>query len=174
MTDSLTANDTIARPLTHLDAAGAAHMVEISSKPITYREAVASGMVRMAPETLQLVMSGRGMKGDVLATARLAGIMGAKRTSELIPLCHPICLESVSVGFEAVQPDQLRIQARAAITGRTGVEMEVLTAVAAAALTVYDMCKSADKKMIIAEIQIDEKNGGRSGHYRRSHSADEG
>ncbi|GLZ60910.1 cyclic pyranopterin monophosphate synthase MoaC [Micromonospora sp. NBRC 107095] len=156
-----------AHPLTHLDATGAAHMVEISPKPITYREAIASGIVFMAPETLKLVTSGKGAKGDVLATARLAGITGAKRTSDLIPLCHPLFLESVAITFESLQPNRLRVVARAATTGRTGVEMEVLTAVAVAALTVYDMCKSADKEMSIGEVRVEEKSGGKSGYYRR-------
>jgi cyclic pyranopterin phosphate synthase len=145
-------------------------MVDVSSKQVTYREAVASGVVQMNRSTLKSIMEGAGVKGDVLATARLAGITGAKQTSHLIPLCHPLALESVTVEFRAVEPDELHVTARASITAKTGVEMEALTSVAAACLTVYDMCKSVDKGMKITQVQLQEKSGGRSGHYRRGSS----
>jgi cyclic pyranopterin monophosphate synthase len=153
--------------LSHLDAAGNAHMVDVSAKAVTRRVAVASGLIDMKPETLETIAKGGIAKGDVFAVARLAGIMAAKRTDELIPLCHGLGLESVSVDFEPLPPGRVRISAQARVTGRTGVEMEALTAVSVAALTVYDMCKAIDKSMRIGEIQLEEKDGGRSGHYRR-------
>jgi cyclic pyranopterin phosphate synthase len=160
-------SETGKHPLTHLDEQGSARMVDVSGKPVTRREAVASAAVVMRPETLRLITEGRVPKGDVPAAARIAGIMAAKRTGELIPMCHPLPLEAVTVELTPEPPDRLRITARAAITARTGVEMEALTAAATAALTVYDMCKSADRGMVITDLRLDEKTGGRSGHYRR-------
>lgn len=158
--------------LTHFDAAGAARMVDVGDKPITARIARASGRIRMQIGTLELIRDGKHKKGDVLAVARLAGIMAAKRTGDLIPLCHPLPLDAVSVDFSFVdsQPDgaAVGIEAEVRCTGRTGVEMEALTAVSAAALTIYDMCKSVDRGMTIEAIQLEEKSGGRSGHYRRT------
>jgi cyclic pyranopterin phosphate synthase len=147
-------------------------MVDVSVKEITHRVAIASGRIIMAPATLELITSGRAAKGDVIAAARIAGIMAAKRTGELIPLCHPLGLESVTVSLDPAPPDALVITARAVVTGRTGIEMEALTAVSVAGLTVYDMCKAVDRGMRITDIQLDEKSGGRSGHYRRPGSHD--
>ena len=152
--------------LTHLNASGAARMVNVSDKAITNRLAWASSVVRMRPETLELIRSGKAAKGDVLATARLAGIMAAKRTADLIPLCHPLPVESVTVELTFESPDSLRIDATVGVTGRTGVEMEALTAAAVAALTIYDMCKAVDKGMVITDVRLQEKMGGRSGHYQ--------
>ncbi len=150
--------------LTHLDAQGQARMVDVGAKDETAREAVARGTVTMQPETLQVIISGGAAKGDVLATARIAGIMAAKRTSELIPLCHPLMLTHVRVDLE---PDTARnaiqISATVRTTGRTGVEMEALTAVAVAALTIYDMCKAIDRGMRLTDIRLAEKRGGKSG-----------
>jgi cyclic pyranopterin phosphate synthase len=151
--------------LTHLNESGAAHMVDVSEKAVTHRLARASASVRMRPETLELIRSGKAAKGDVLATARLAGIMAAKRTADLIPLCHPLPVESVTVELTADAPGRLRIEATVGVTGRTGVEMEALTAAAVAALTIYDMCKAVDKGMVITNVRLEEKRGGRSGHY---------
>jgi cyclic pyranopterin monophosphate synthase len=153
--------------LTHFDDTGASRMVDVSAKPPTLRTATASGLIRLAPATLALIRDRSLSKGDVLAVARLAGIMAAKKTGDLIPLCHPLPLEGVTVDFAEAGPDLLRITATVRLTGRTGVEMEALTAVSVAALTVYDMCKSADRGMTIERIQLDEKTGGRSGTYRR-------
>jgi len=150
--------------LTHLDERGQAHMVDVGEKADTAREAIARGVVRMAPATLRMIMSGEAPKGDVLATARIAGIMAAKRTSELIPLCHPLMLSRVAV---EIAPDPannaLRIEATVRTTGKTGVEMEALTAVSVAALTIYDMCKAVDRAMRITDIRLAEKRGGKSG-----------
>jgi cyclic pyranopterin phosphate synthase len=153
--------------LTHLDAQGAARMVDVSDKAVTDREAVAEGRVAMARETLELILSGNAKKGDVLGTARLAGIMAAKRTHELIPLCHPLMLTKVEVEL-APEPDLpgLAITARVKTSGQTGVEMEALTAVSVAALTVYDMAKAVDRAMRIEGVRLVEKSGGRSGHFR--------
>ncbi|MBL3569089.1 molybdenum cofactor biosynthesis protein C [Rhodovulum sulfidophilum] len=152
--------------LTHFDAEGRAHMVDVSDKPETARLAVATGWVRMAPETLALVVAGSAKKGDVIGVARLAGIMGAKRTSDLIPLCHPLPITRVAVDLT---PDDtlpgLRIEATVKTAGRTGVEMEALTAVSTAALTVYDMLKAAEKGMEIGGITLKLKEGGKSGRY---------
>ncbi|CAM3320871.1 cyclic pyranopterin monophosphate synthase MoaC [Kibdelosporangium persicum] len=153
--------------LTHLDAAGRARMVDVGEKPVTRRVAVASGVVSMKPETLELITGGRIAKGDVLATARIAGIMAAKKTGELIPLCHPLGLDSVTVDLGPTGPGTLTITATVSVTGKTGVEMEALTAVSVAALTVYDMCKAADKDMVIGDVRLEAKSGGRSGDYRR-------
>jgi cyclic pyranopterin phosphate synthase len=153
--------------LTHFDAAGASRMVDVGAKPITSRMARASGRVRMQPATLELVRQGKLAKGDVLEVARLAGIMAAKRTGEWIPLCHTLALDSVEIAFDFHGDDQVSILATARATARTGVEMEALVAVSAAALTIYDMCKAVDRGMVIEAIQLEEKSGGKSGHYRR-------
>ncbi len=152
--------------LTHLDATGAANMVDVADKAMTSREAVAIGHVRMAPETLALIRSGDAKKGDVLGTARLAGIMAAKRTHELIPLCHPLLLTKVAVEIEADDAlPGLKVRAMAKVMGQTGVEMEALTAVSVTCLTIYDMVKAADRSMVISDITLIEKKGGRSGHW---------
>jgi len=153
--------------LTHIDAAGEAHMVDVGDKTETVRSATAEGHVRMLPETLALILDGNAKKGDVIGTARLAGIMAAKKTSDLIPLCHPLMLTKVSVEIteDAALPG-LRVTATAKLTGKTGVEMEALTAVSVACLTIYDMAKAADKGMQIGGIQLLEKTGGKSGTYR--------
>lgn len=152
--------------LTHFDAEGRAHMVDVSGKDITARVAVAEGHIRMRPETLTLITEGRAKKGDVIGVARLAGIMGAKKTAELIPLCHPLPVTKVSVDLT---PDEtlpgLRIEATVKTTGQTGVEMEALTAVTTAALTVYDMVKAVEKDMEIGGIRLVLKDGGKSGLY---------
>ena len=153
--------------LTHFDDRGASRMVDTSDKPETLRQARASGLVRMAPATLALIRDRGLAKGDVLEVARLAGIMAAKRTGELIPLCHPLPLTSVTLDFAFAADDLLRIEATVRVFGRTGVEMEALTAVSVAALTVYDMCKSADKAMTVERVRLEEKSGGRSGHFHR-------
>jgi len=154
--------------LTHLDAEGKADMVDVGAKADTERVAVATGCVRMAPETLQVILAGNAKKGDVIGVARVAGIMAAKRTSDLIPLCHPLALTKVSVDIE---PDEalpgLRIRALAKLTGKTGVEMEALTAVSVTCLTIYDMAKALDKDMVIREIRLEEKLGGKSVHWKR-------
>ncbi|OYX12992.1 MAG: cyclic pyranopterin monophosphate synthase MoaC [Rhizobiales bacterium 32-66-8] len=153
--------------LTHLDASGAARMVDVSEKASTTREAVAEGRVRMDAQTLELILSGNAKKGDVLGIARIAGIMGAKRTHDLIPLCHPLMLAKVDV---QVEPNSalpgLLVTARVKTTGQTGVEMEALTAVSIACLTIYDMAKAADRGMVIEGVRLLEKAGGRSGHWR--------
>ena len=150
--------------LTHLDAEGHAHMVDVGTKGETQREAVARGAVLMRPETLRLILAGGLPKGDVLSVARIAGIMAAKRTSELIPLCHPLLLTHVAVELSADEATSaMRIEATVRTTGITGVEMEALTAVSAAALTVYDMCKAVDRGMRISNIRLAQKRGGRSG-----------
>jgi cyclic pyranopterin phosphate synthase len=152
--------------LTHFDQSGAAHMVDTSGKPETLRIARASALVRMAPATLEMIRTGGVAKGDVLAVARLAGIMAAKRTGELIPLCHPLPITGAGVEFSFLGDDVLRIESTVRIVARTGVEMEALTAVSVAALTVYDMCKSADRVMTVERIRLEEKSGGRSGHFQ--------
>jgi len=153
--------------LTHFDSEGASRMVDVSGKDVTLRSARASALVRMAPATLALIRDRRMAKGDVFEVARLAGIMGAKRTGDLIPLCHPIGLDSVELGFQVLDDSSIRIEATTRVTARTGVEMEALTAVSVAALTIYDMCKSIDRSMSITQVQLEEKTGGRSGHYQR-------
>jgi cyclic pyranopterin monophosphate synthase len=152
--------------LTHFDERGAARMVDVAGKPETRRLAVASGTIRMLPQTLALVMSGMSKKGDVLGVARIAAIQAAKRTSELIPLCHPVALTSVSVDF-AIDEKSSRIECRAAVecTAKTGVEMEALTAVQIGLLTIYDMCKAVDRGMTIESVRLLEKHGGKSGSY---------
>jgi cyclic pyranopterin monophosphate synthase len=154
--------------LTHFDERGASRMVDVGGKDVTVRMARASGLVRMGPETLRVVREGTAAKGDVLGVARLAGIMAAKRTAEWIPLCHPLPLDSASVEFEFLDEQSLRISATVRCTGRTGVEMEALVAVSAAALTVYDMCKAIDRDLVVESVRLEEKSGGRSGHYRRT------
>ncbi|MEI2301053.1 cyclic pyranopterin monophosphate synthase MoaC [Ensifer sp. MJa1] len=154
--------------LTHIGGSGEANMVDVGDKTETVRIAVAEGHVRMKAETLALILEGDAKKGDVIGTARLAGIMAAKQTSNLIPLCHPLMLTKVTVD---IAPDPmlpgLRVEALAKLTGRTGVEMEALTAVSVACLTIYDMAKAADREMAISGIQLVSKSGGRSGDYRR-------
>ena len=153
--------------LTHFDKDGQAHMVDVSDKPVTARIAVAEGWVKMSAETLTLITEGRAKKGDVLGIARIAGITGAKKTADLIPLCHPLPLDKVSLDLE---PDPelpgIRVRATAKTSGRTGVEMEALTAVSVACLTVYDMLKAAEKGMEIGGIRLLEKDGGKSGEWR--------
>src|SRR5579884_2130286 len=153
--------------LSHFDEHGAARMVDTSAKAETLREAKASGLVRMAPSTLTLIRDRGLAKGDVLEVARLAGIMAAKRTGDLIPLCHPLPITSASLDSTLVGEDLLRIEATVRVFGRTGVEMEALTAVSVAALTVYDMCKAVDRVMTVERIRLEEKSGGRSGVFRR-------
>ena len=157
-----------ARTLTHIDASGEANMVDVGDKAETVRVAVAEGFIRMTPATLDLILKGDAKKGDVIGTARLAGIMGAKQTSSLIPLCHPLMLTKVSVDIREDRAlPGLRLEAMAKLTGRTGVEMEALTAVCVACLTIYDMAKAADREMEIGGIRLLEKSGGRSGDYKR-------
>ena len=154
--------------LTHLDSDGAAHMVDVSGKPQTQRRAVASGRIMMSAEVLEAIRHGNAPKGDVLGTARIAGIMAAKRTGELIPLCHPLGLEAVSVDFAYEDTGgiwAIRATATASLTGRTGVEMEAMTAVSVALLTIYDMAKAIDKGMVISEIRLIAKSGGKSGDW---------
>jgi len=153
--------------LSHFDDQGASRMVDTSQKPETLREARASGRVRMEAATLRLIRDKSLAKGDVLEVARLAGIMAAKRTGELIPLCHPLPITSAQVDFTFASDTELRVEAHVRVFGRTGVEMEALTAVSVAALTIYDMCKAVDKGMTIEAIRLEEKSGGRSGTFRR-------
>ena len=154
--------------LTHIDASGAAHMVDVGAKAETSRTAIAEGHVRMKPETLALIRDGLAKKGDVLATARIAGIMAAKKTHELIPLCHPLLLTKVTldIEFDDALPG-LRLSALARVTGQTGVEMEALTAVSVAALTVIDMVKAVDKAAVITDVRVEAKSGGKSGDWVR-------
>lgn len=152
--------------LTHFDESGAAHMVDVSDKDITSRIAVARGRITMQPETLAMITSGTAKKGDVLGVARLAGIMGAKKTSDLIPLCHPLPITKVTVDLTPdAASDSVLIEATVKTTGQTGVEMEALTAVSIAALTVYDMVKAVDKSMQITDVRVSLKDGGKSGRY---------
>jgi cyclic pyranopterin phosphate synthase len=151
--------------LTHLDETGAARMVDVGGKPETARSATATGRIRMSAAALEAVREGSGPKGDVLAAARIAGIMAAKKTGELIPLCHPLALDAVSVDF-AFEDGAVRATARASLTGRTGVEMEAMSATCLALLTIYDMAKALDKGMVIEEVRLLEKTGGKSGTWR--------
>ena len=153
--------------MTHLDENGRAIMVDISQKTDTERVAIASGAVIMQPETMEMIRSGEVKKGDVLAVARVAGIMAAKKTSDLIPLCHPLPLTSAKIDFEFVDENTLKIVAETKTTYATGVEMEALTAASVAALTIYDMCKAVDRAMVIGEIKLEKKSGGRSGEFNR-------
>ena len=153
-------------PLTHFDAQGQAHMVDVGAKPATHRIAVASGRIEMQAATLALIESGSAKKGDVLGIARIAGIMAAKKTSELIPLCHPLALSRVAIEFStAADPAAVHCTATVETTGPTGVEMEALTAVQVALLTLYDMCKAADRGMVMTGVRLLEKHGGKSGSY---------
>lgn len=150
--------------LTHLDESGAAHMVDVGGKPATARRAVAEGRIAMRPETLEAIRAGNAPKGDVLGTARIAGIMAAKRTGELIPLCHPLGLEAVNIEFD-YEESAIRATATASLTGKTGVEMEAMTAVSIALLTIYDMAKALDKGMVISVVRLIAKSGGKSGDW---------
>ena len=153
--------------LTHFDADGQAHMVDVSAKAETHRVARAGGTIRMRPETLMLIESGNARKGDVIGVARVAAIQGAKRTSELVPLCHPIAITRIAVEFEVVRAaNELRCTAQVETFGRTGVEMEALTAVQVGLLTVYDMCKAVDRGMVIGDVRVLEKRGGKSGDWQ--------
>ncbi len=154
--------------LTHLDASGTARMVDVGDKPETRREAVATARVSMEPETMRLLQAGAHAKGDVLTVARIAGIQAAKKCSELIPLCHPLMLSSIDLDFSLdTAASAVNITARCRLEGKTGVEMEALTAASVAALTIYDMCKAVDRGMVIGEICLAEKRGGRSGDWQR-------
>lgn len=154
--------------LTHIGSSGEAHMVDVGSKEISIREATAIGHIKMQAETLELVREGNAKKGDVLATARIAGIMAAKKTSDLIPLCHPIGLTKVSIDLELSEElPGVHVSATAKVSGQTGVEMEALTACSIACLTIYDMVKAADRAMEISGIVLSEKKGGKSGHWKR-------
>jgi cyclic pyranopterin phosphate synthase len=152
--------------LTHIDNTGSVHMVDVSRKDMTERLATVRGEIRMAPETVRLIAGDQIAKGNVLETARLAGIMAAKKTAELIPLCHQLNLTAVDVEFR-VGDDSIEVETQARTGDRTGVEMEALTAATVALLTIYDMCKAGDRAMVIDQVRLLEKNGGRSGHYRR-------
>ena len=153
--------------LTHFDADGQAHMVDVSAKDETHRVARATGAIRMRPETLMLIESGSARKGDVIGVARVAAIQGAKRTADLVPLCHPIAITRIAVDFEIVRPaSELRCTAQVETRGRTGVEMEALTAVQVGLLTVYDMCKAVDRGMVIGDVRVLEKRGGKSGDWQ--------
>ncbi len=157
--------------LTHLDAEGRARMVDVSDTPATAREAAAAGLVRMAPQTLALALSGEAKKGDVIAVAELAGVMAAKKTADLIPLCHPLALSKVAVEIAEAPGEGLAVTARVKTTGPTGVEMEALTAVSVACLTLYDMLKAADKAMTIEAVRLISKTGGASGDFSRGDAA---
>ncbi|MCF6328951.1 MAG: cyclic pyranopterin monophosphate synthase MoaC [Henriciella sp.] len=154
--------------LTHIDDHGNAHMVDVSDKAVTDRTAIATGRVLMKPETLAIILEGRAKKGDVLGVARIAGIMAAKRTSDLVPLCHPLAITKVTVNLEPNEAESaIDVRALVKVSGQTGVEMEALTAVSVAALTIYDMCKSIDKSISISNIRLLKKSGGKSGTYLR-------
>lgn len=155
--------------LTHFNQAGEAHMVDVGNKTVTQRKAIATGRISMLPTTLQLIEQGHHKKGDVLGIARIAGIMAAKRTADLIPLCHPLALSKITVEFELdAYNSAVNCQAEVATAGQTGVEMEALTAVQIALLTIYDMCKAVDRGMVMTEVCLQEKAGGKSGHWQRS------
>ena len=153
--------------LTHLDETGAARMVNVGAKPVTQRVARAQAVVTMQPETLRMILDGNAPKGDVLACARIAGIMAAKKTAELIPMCHPIPIESAEIAIEAISETQVRVVSTLRCAHKTGIEMEALTAASVAALTIYDMCKAADRGMRIDQTMLLYKAGGKSGEYRR-------
>lgn len=153
--------------LTHINSKGEAHMVDVSSKDESIREARAEAFIQMKPETLSLIISGKNHKGDVFATARVAGIQAAKKTWDLIPLCHPLLLSKVEVNLYADEKShQVRVESLCRLSGKTGVEMEALTAASVAALTVYDMCKAVQKDIVIGQIRLLEKQGGKSGHFK--------
>jgi cyclic pyranopterin monophosphate synthase len=157
--------------LSHIDEKGQARMVDISEKDTTSRMAVAKARIRMRPETLTAILTGGAAKGDVLAVARIAGIMAAKRTHELIPLCHPLAISAASIEFAPDETaSQIDIEATVRVTGKTGVEMEALVAASVAALTIYDMCKAIDREMLITDVGLVEKTGGKSGPFRRERS----
>lgn len=151
--------------LTHIDEKGQARMVDVSDKDITQRQAIAQAIVTMLPQTLSMIADGTHKKGDVLATARIAGIQAAKKTWELIPMCHPLMISGAKVDIQAISETELRIEARCKVSDRTGIEMEALTAASVAALTIYDMCKAVDKGMIIGDIKLLQKSGGKSGDW---------
>lgn len=153
--------------LTHIDENGASRMVDVSEKDVTERIAVAHARVTMKPETFSLIMDKKITKGDVLGVARVAGIMAAKKTSELVPMCHPLNLNSVKIDYEDNNQDSIEITSEVKVSGKTGVEMEALTAVSICALTIYDMCKSADKSMLISDVYLVKKSGGKSGNFVR-------
>lgn len=153
--------------LTHFGADGGGRMVDVGEKPVTNRHARASASVRMEPETLQTIKQSTADKGDVLAVARLAGIMAAKKTADLIPLCHPLGLDGVELAFDTTAADRVDIVAEVRVQAKTGVEMEALVAASTAALTIYDMCKAIDRGMVIEHVQLEEKSGGQSGPYKR-------
>ena len=153
--------------LTHLDEKGAARMVNVGEKPVTQRIAQAQSVITMQPETLRMIADGRAPKGDVFACARIAGIMAAKKTAELIPMCHPIPIESVEISIEAASDTEVRIVSTLGCSHKTGIEMEALTAASVAALTIYDMCKALSKTMEIGGIHLERKSGGKSGNYTR-------
>lgn len=159
--------------LTHVDSEGRSRMVDVSGKPVTRRTAVATGLVRMSPSTVEAIRDHRTPKGDPLEISRIAGVMGAKRTSELIPLCHPLPLNQANVEIE-ILPEGVLITATATTEGKTGVEMEALTAVSVSALTIYDMCKAIDKSMVISEIKLESKTGGTSGDFKREQAGEVG
>ncbi|OGP54786.1 MAG: molybdenum cofactor biosynthesis protein C [Deltaproteobacteria bacterium RBG_13_52_11] len=160
------------KEFTHLDEKGKARMVDVTEKEATLREATARGAVIMSPEVFQRIMAGGIEKGDVLGVARVAGIMGAKQTAELIPMCHPLNITSVEITFNPIEGKHtIEIEARVKLQGKTGVEMEALVAVTTAALTIYDMCKAVDRTMVISDIHLVEKKGGKSGHFLRSKSS---
>jgi cyclic pyranopterin monophosphate synthase len=159
--------------LTHVDSEGRSRMVDVSGKPVTRRTAVATGLVRMSPSTVEAIRDHRTPKGDPLEISRIAGVMGAKKTSELIPLCHPLPLNQANVELE-ILPDGILITATASTEGKTGVEMEALTAVSISALTIYDMCKAIDKMMVISEIRLESKTGGKSGDFKREQADEAG
>lgn len=156
--------------LSHIDDEGTARMVDIGAKAQTQRSAIASGVIRMSEAALAAVKNGDAPKGDVLGTARIAGIMAAKRTADLIPMCHPLALDAVTVDF-AYEPGAIRVTASASLTGKTGVEMEAITAASVALVTVYDMAKALDKNMVIDGLRLIEKRGGKSGHWRAGDAA---
>ena len=162
------------KKLSHVDGRGRAQMVDVGDKPVTARVATATGSVRMSPETLRLITDGRLPKGDVFAVARVAGILAAKKTPELIPLCHPLPVSSIDVKFTPhADSGRLDIEARVKVSGKTGVEMEALTAVSVAALTVYDMCKAVQKDIVISDVGLQHKSGGKSGPYTRPSRGDD-
>ena len=163
---SKTPEATATSPLTHFDAQGQAHMVDVGAKAATHRIAVATGRIEMQPETLALIESGTAKKGDVLGVARIAGIMAAKKTSDLIPLCHPLAITRVTVDFEVdAAANSVHCRAQVDTTGKTGVEMEALTSVQIGLLTIYDMCKAVDRGMVMTNVRVLEKHGGKSGDW---------
>ncbi len=152
--------------LTHIDESGAARMVDVTHKDVTQREAIAQGEILMSRKIIEMIVGGKAPKGNVIETARIAGIMAAKRTWDLIPLCHPLEITGVDVRFK-VEEDRIKVESQVSVPGRTGVEMEALTAVSVALLTIYDMCKAVDKRMVISDIKLIKKSGGKSGSFVR-------